>query len=136
HLSECGCSYLRLAFLLRQNLAFVDPGLHADHSVRGPSFAESIFNIGAQRVQRQPALQIPFRARDFVSVQAARNSNLDAFASEAQCRIDTLAHSAAESDSFLELQRDRLGNQLSVELRLVDFLDVAENIALGALLQF
>src|SRR6185312_4308680 len=106
HLSECGCSYLRLAFLLRQNLAFVDPGLHADHSVRGPSFAESIFNIGAQRVQRQPALQIPFRARDFVSVQAARNSNLDAFASEAQCRIDTLAHSAAESDSFLELQRD------------------------------
>src|SRR5690348_1722358 len=98
---------LRLAFLLRQNLAFVDPGLHADYAVCSARFAESIFDVGAQRVQRQTPLQIPLRAGNFISVQTARNANLDSLASEAQCRIDTLAHGATEANAFFELQRDR-----------------------------
>ena len=45
-----------------------------------------------------------------------------------------LAHRAAEADTLLELERDVLGNQLSVELRLVDLEDVDEDLAAGALL--
>src|SRR4051794_31753319 len=33
-----------------ENLTFIDPGLHADNTVGGPRFAESIIEIGTQRV--------------------------------------------------------------------------------------
>src|SRR5581483_4012210 len=104
--SERSRRYLRLALLLRQNLAFVDPGLHADHAVGGTRLAESVLDVGTQRVQRQTPLQVPLRARDFVSIQSSGNANLNPLASEAQCRIDALAHGAAESHAFLKLQRD------------------------------
>src|SRR5258708_17816698 len=61
---------LWFAFLLGENFSFIDPALHADRSVRRASFAESVFDVGTQRVQRQPSLQIPFRAGDFVAVQS------------------------------------------------------------------
>src|SRR5579863_9582020 len=58
----------------RQNLAFVDPALHSDNSVGRVRLRESVINIGAQRVQRQTALQIPFGARDFSAIQTAADS--------------------------------------------------------------
>ncbi len=45
-----------------------------------------------------------------------------------------LAHGAAEADALLELQRDVLGDELRVELGLVDLEDVDEDLARGALL--
>src|SRR5436190_755466 len=42
---------------------------------------------------------------------------------------------AAERDALLELHRDRFGNQLGVELGLLDLLDVDEDLAVGPLLQ-
>ena len=98
-------------------------------------FGEPVIDIGTQRMQRQLTLQIPFTARDFSAVQPAGNANLDAFAAEAQRRIDGLAHGAAESHALFELQRNRFRNQLSIELGLVNFLNVDENFALGLLRQ-
>src|SRR5258708_2994287 len=95
---------------------------------------KTVVNVGAQRVQRQTALEVPLGARDLVAVQAARDANLDSLAAEAQRRVDRLAHRTAEADSLLELQRDVLGNQLCVELGLVDLEDVDEDLARGALL--
>src|SRR5512133_3812968 len=119
---------LRLSFatLLRKDLAFVDPALHADDAVRGLRFRESPVDVGAKGVQRQTTLQIPLGARDFVSVQAARNANLDSLAAKAQSRIHRLTHGAAETNTLFELQRDVLGDQLCIELRLVHFLYVDE----------
>src|SRR5215813_12650954 len=78
---------LARALLLRQNVAAIDPNLHADHAVGRARFREAVLDVGAQRMQRQTALQVPLRARDFVSVQPARAAHLDALAAEAQRRV-------------------------------------------------
>src|SRR5438128_7138359 len=114
------CRTLRL--LARQDLAFVNPALHSDNSVCRVRLRESVVDIRAQRVQRQPALQVPFGPRDFRPVQTAANANLDSFRPEPESRIHRLSHRAAESDSLLELQCDRLSDQLSVQFRTMDFL--------------
>src|SRR5207302_3763400 len=104
---------------------------------RSASFGEAILDIGAQRVQRQTALQIPLGARDFVAVQSSADADFDAFAAEAQRRVHCLAHGAAEAHALFQLQRNRFRDQLRVQLRLMHFLDIYKNIlAGGALLQF
>src|SRR5678816_45522 len=40
------------------------------------------------------------------------------------------------SDAFFELHRHRFGDELGVELRLLDLLDVDEDLAIGPLLDF
>src|SRR6185312_11189459 len=116
-----------------QNLAFVEPRLHADHAVGGARFGKTVIDIGAQRVQRKLTLEIPFAAGDFSAVQTARHANLDAFAAEPQRGIDGLAHRAAERHALFELQRNGLRDELCIELRLVHFLDVDEDFAVGLL---
>src|SRR5581483_8409764 len=127
---------LSFALLLLQDLALVNPALHADDAVGGARLGETEVDVGAQRVQRQPSLQIPLRPRDFVAVQASADANLDSLAAEAQRRIHRLAHRATEAHAFFQLQRNRLRHQLRVQLGLMHFLDIDENIlAPGALLQ-
>src|SRR5579863_10288384 len=127
---------LRFAFLGRQNFAFVYPALHADHAIRGARLGEAVVDVGAQRVQRQPALQVPLRARDFVAVQASAYADFDALATKTQRGIYRLAHSPAEADALFQLQRDGFGNQLGIEFGLVHFLDVDKDFARSAFLQF
>src|SRR6185312_761084 len=79
-------------------------------------------------------LQVPFGARNLVAVQAAQHADLDALAAEAHRRIHRLAHRAAERDALLQLQRDVLCNQLSIELRLVDLENVDKHLAIRPLL--
>src|SRR5271167_1619349 len=85
-------------------------------------------------MQRQPPLQVPFRARDFVAIQAAADAHLDSLATEAQRRIHRFPHSAAEAHALLQLQSDVFGHQLRIQLWLVHLLDVHIDIAVGALL--
>src|SRR5205814_3275390 len=47
-----------------------------------------------------------------------------------------LSHRAAEGDALFELHRDRLANQLRVELGLLDLLNVDEHLAVRLLLDF
>src|SRR5215813_8663756 len=129
----CRCR-LRLALALPQDLALVHPALHADHAVRGPRFGKAVIDIGAQSVQRQASLQVPFGARDFVAVQTTAYPHLDTFAAKAQRRVHCLAHGATEADALLKLQRDVLGYQLCIELWLVYFENVDVHVAAGALL--
>src|SRR4030095_12206277 len=90
--------------------------------------------VGAERLQRELPVQVPLGARDLGAVQAARHAHLDPARAEAQRRLDGLAHRAAERHALLELHRDRLGDRLAVELRLLDLLDVDEDLAVGPLL--
>src|SRR3954453_15775836 len=96
---------LRLAFFGWQNFAAINPALHADHSVRGPGFRKSVFNISAQRVQWQAPLQIPLGTRDFISIQTPAHADLDSLAPETQCRINRLAHRATKTYALFQLQR-------------------------------
>jgi hypothetical protein len=98
--------------------------------------AKPVVDVGAQRLQRQLTVQIPLGARDFGAVQAARHAHLDAARAEAQRRLHRLAHRAAERHALFELHRHRLGDQLRVELRLLNLLDVDEDLAVRLLLDF
>src|SRR5580698_25915 len=127
---------LPFALLGREKFSLVDPALHANHTVGGSRFGETIVNVGAQRVQRQTALQVPLRPRDFIAVQPAAYPDLDSFAAETKRRVHGFTHGPAETNPLLKLQRNRLGDQLRVQLRLMHFLDVDKNIfTRGPLLQ-
>src|SRR6202030_2888921 len=80
YLSCCGRSGLPA---LGNLFALVDPALHANHSVSRLRFGGAKIDIRAQRLQRQPPLQVPFFACDFGAVQAARHAHFDAFATKA-----------------------------------------------------
>src|SRR6266481_2531034 len=125
---------LNLRSLLRNVFALVDPALHANHSVSRVGFRGAKINVRAQRLQRQPPLQVPFLAGDFRAVQPAGHAHLDALASEAQRRVHRFAHRTAEGHALFQLQRNRLRHQRGIQLRTVYFLDVDVHFALGALL--
>jgi len=82
---------------------------------------KTVVNIGPQGVERQTALEIPLERAISFPLRTAGDADLDALAAEAKSGVDRLAHGAAEADALLELQRDVLGDQLSVKLGLVDF---------------
>src|SRR5712664_3638380 len=127
---------LQLGSALRNVFPLVDPALHANHPVSRVGLRETEIDIRAQGLQRQAALQVPFLAGDFRAVQAAGHAHLDALATEAQRGVHRFAHRAAESHALFELQRNRFGDQLRVQLRTVHFLNVDVHFALGALLHF
>ena len=54
-------------------------------------------------------------------------------AAEAQSAIDGFAHRTAECHALFKLQGDRFAHQLRVQFRLVNFLNINEDIALRAL---
>src|SRR5260221_6027821 len=128
--------FLFAAPLRHQALTLVEPYLDADLAVGRVGFREAVVDVGAQRLQRQLTVQIPFGPGNFGAVQAAGDAHLDAARAEAQRRFDRLANRAAERHALFELHRHRLGDQLSVELRLLDLLDVDEHLATGLLLNF
>src|SRR3954470_23222786 len=109
---------------LRQYLALVDEDLHADRAVRGLGFGEAVFDVGAQRVQRHATFAVPLGARDLRAVEAAGAGDLDALGAEAHGVLHRALHGAAEHYALLELARDRVGDQLGVQLGLADLLDV------------
>src|ERR1051325_9410940 len=114
--------------------ALINPALPANYAIRGIRFRRSEIDVGAQRLQRQPPLQVPFFAGDFRPIQPAGHANLDALAPETKRRIHRLAHRATKRYPLFQLQRNRLGNQGRVQLRAVYFLNVDVHFALGALL--
>src|SRR5205085_835665 len=107
--------------------------LDADDAERRVGFGKSVINVGAQRVQRQTALQIPFAAGDLRAVQAARHAHLDALRAEALRVLDRASHGAAEGDALFKLLRDLLGLELRVQLRLVNLLYVDVDLTARAL---
>src|SRR5206468_2642799 len=115
-------------------LALVDPDLDADDAVGRPRLREPVIDVAPQRVQRKPPFKVPFRTGDLRPAEAARHPDLDALGAETQGRLDRLSHRAPERHPLLELDRDRLAQQLRLELRLEDLLDVDEDLAPGLLL--
>src|SRR5262249_26339339 len=57
--------FLFAAALRHQALALVEPHLDADLAVGRVRFGEAVVDVGAQRLRRQLAVQVPLRAGDF-----------------------------------------------------------------------
>src|SRR4029079_1980863 len=103
------------------DLALEDPDLDAAGAVGGEGGRDAEVDVGAQRVQRHAALALPLHARDLAAAEAARTVDADALRAKPHRRLNGALHGAAERDATLELLRDRLGGELRIDLRLVDF---------------
>src|SRR6516164_1622216 len=115
--------------VVRHHLALENPDLDADHAVRGPRLGKSVIDVRPQRVQRHAPLAIPLAARDLDAVQAPGAHHLNALRAQSHRVLHRALHRATEHDPLLELLRDRIGDELRVDLGLPDLLDVQADFA-------
>ena len=67
---------------------------------------------------------VPFGTCDFDAVQATRRHDLDADSAQTHCILHRALHCTTEHDALFELLRDRIGDQLRIDLRLADLFDI------------
>src|SRR5690606_12754391 len=119
-------------FLLRfaevENLAAEDPNLHADHAVRGARLGKPVIDIGTEGMQGHAPLAVPLRPRDLGAVQAPGDLHLHALGAETHRVRDGAAHRPPELNAPLELHRDAVRDELSVEHGLADLGDVQAHV--------
>src|SRR6478752_8628969 len=118
-----------------RRLALVDPDLHADPAEGGAGLVEAVVDVRAQRVQRHPALAVELRARHLRAAEAARALHPDALGTGAQRGLHALAHGATERHACRQLLGDALGDQLRVDLGVLDLEDVQLHLLARELLE-
>src|SRR5262249_1219078 len=79
-------------------------------------------------------LEIPLGTSDFSAVQTTRNPYLDTLGAEPLRVLDRASHRSAERNALLELLGDLFGLKLSVQLRLMDLLNVDVHFPPGPVL--
>src|SRR5262249_14341476 len=114
-----------------EDLALEDPHLDAAGAVGRERGGDAVVDVGAQRMQRHPALAVPLHAGDLSAAETAGAVDATAPGAEPHRRLHGALHGAAECDAALELLSDRLGDQLRVELRLADLDDVDHHVGVG-----
>src|SRR6478735_9285161 len=117
------------------DLALVDPDLHADAAEGGLGLVEAVVDVGTQGVQGHAALAVELGARHLGAVEAARALDPDALGTGTHRGLHGLAHRAAELHAAGELLGDTLGDQLRVDLGVLDLEDVQLDLLAGELLQ-
>src|SRR5262249_35770394 len=109
---------------LGHDLALVDPDLHPDAAEGRLGLGEPVVDVGPDRVQRRAALRVALGAAHLGAAEPAAADHLDAVRAGTHRRCDRPFHRAPEADAVLELLRDRLGDELRVELGALDLVDV------------
>src|SRR6185436_13891646 len=129
----------RRRLLLRElasgDVALVDPDLHADAAERRAGLVEAVVDVGAQRVQRDPTLAVELRTRHLRALETTGALDPDALGAGALGGLHALAHGATERDAGRELLGDTLGDQLRVDLGVLDLEDVQLDLLAGELLE-
>src|SRR5581483_6212071 len=126
---------VRLAEALRHDLALVDPDLDADPPRARLRLREAVVDVGADRVQRYPALAIRLAPAHLAAAEAPRALDLHTGRARANRRGERALHRAPEGDAVGQLLRDRLRDELRVELRPLDLVDVDVDVLLGQRVQ-
>src|SRR5262249_38707436 len=116
-----GCLALRPGL---RGVTAVDPDLHANPAEGGARLVEAIVDIGAQRVQRHPALAVELRSRHLGAAEAARALDPDAPGAALDGGLHGLAHGPPERDPAGELLGHALRDELRVDLRVLHLEDV------------
>src|SRR5439155_360581 len=115
----------RLRFrVMRHHFTLEYPDLDADDAVGRLGLGKSIVDVGAQRVEWDPTLAIPLGACDLDAVEPPRAHDLDALRAEAHCVLHRAFHRAAKHDPLFELLRNRVSDELRIDLGFPDLLDV------------
>ena len=115
------------------DLALEHPHLDTAGAVGGEGRGRAVIDIGSQRVERHPALPVPFHAGDLGAAEPAGTVDPNALGAEPHGRLHGALHGAAEGDPALQLLGDVLGHQLGVDLGLANLDDVDVNLALDHL---
>src|SRR5262245_36180966 len=100
--------------LVGEDVALVDPDLHADAAVGRARLTEAVVDVGSQRVQRDPALAVPLGAGHLGTTQAAGALHPDALGAGLGGVLHGALHGPAERDAAGELVGDALGDQRGV----------------------
>ena len=74
---------------------------------------------------------MPLTAGDFSSVETAADFHLDSLRAKPQRLFNCFAHGPAKSNALLELGRNLFRLQLSVQFRLMNFLNRNQNFTAG-----
>src|SRR6185437_11195420 len=96
----------------------------ADATERRPGLVEAVVDVGAQRVQGNTTVGVGLRAGHLSAAEAAADLDLAALGARAHGARQGALHRAPEGDAILQLLRDRLRDELGVELRSLDLEDV------------
>src|SRR5207302_6164863 len=115
---------VRAARELFGHLAREDPHFHADRAVGRLGRRGRVVDVGAQRVQRHAPLVVALGARDLRAPQPAGRLDLDPLGAHPHRALDRALHGAPERDALRQLVRHRVRDELGVELRPLDLLDV------------
>src|SRR5437867_282336 len=118
---------LRLG-VVRHDFALEYPNLDADDAVSRLRFGETVIDVGAKRVQRHPSFAVPLGARDLDAVQPPGAHDLDALRAQPHRVLHRSLHGAPEHDPLFKLLSDRIGDQLRIDLRLANLLDVETDL--------
>src|SRR5690606_4395336 len=92
-----------------------------------------IIDVGAQRVQRHPALAIAFGAGDLGAAETAAADDADALGAETHRGLHRALPRTAEGDAALELVGDALRDEAGIDLGLADLNDVQADVRRGHL---
>src|SRR5207302_3254241 len=84
-------------------LLLTDPTLHSDFSVNGIGFGKPVIDRCSQRVQRNFAFPIPFRARNLRTIKPARRTEPNSFGAKIHRRLHGFLHCTAISNPPLDL---------------------------------
>jgi hypothetical protein len=96
---------------------------------------QAVVNVGPQRMQRNLTLNLFLGAGNFSATQSATNNDLNAFGIGTHGLLNGLFHSTAERDTLLQLLGDATSNQISIQLRLADLMDLDLDAFAGQRLQ-
>jgi hypothetical protein len=88
---------------------------------------QAIVNVGPESMQRNLALNLFLGTSDFSTTQAATHNDLNALGIRTHGFLNGLFHSAAERDTLLQLFSDATSNQISIQFRLADLVDLDLN---------
>src|ERR1019366_1113148 len=126
---------VRLAAAIFHDLALEDPDLHTDGAEGGLRGADRVVDVRAQRMERHTALVVALDARDFGAAQAPAALHLDALGAHAHRALHRALHRAAERDALRQLRGDVVGDELRLDLRALDLLDVDPDFLAAQLLE-
>src|SRR5277367_4328434 len=126
----CRFSLALWGFLGRliEHLALEYPNLDADHAVRGLRLCQTVVDVGAKGVQRNPPFAIGFGTGDLRTVQPAGNAHFDSQCAGTHGVGHGALHGAAKHHALFQLLRNALGDQFGVQLGLSDLGNVEPNV--------
>src|SRR5205807_6406344 len=110
--------------LVGEDVALVDPHLHADAPEGRARLAEAVVDVGPQRVQRHPTFAVPLATRHLRAAEAPGALHADPLSARLLRRLHGPLHGPAKADPARELVAHGLGNESGIELGLLDLLDV------------